>query len=222
VLEIFLLSSTFAVRELLAASARVGDALEGEGLEAARTALSMIVSRDTAELDEGQVAAGAVQSVTENFADSVTAPLFWYAVLGLPGALALRAANTLDAMIGYRGRYEYLGKVAARFDDLLCWIPARLSALALLVVAGRGRQEGVRIWRRDRGATPSPNGGHPMAAAAGILGVRLEKVDKYALGDGPPPDAGTIRAANRLVLAASVLTGLVASVARGLVLGALW
>jgi adenosylcobinamide-phosphate synthase len=148
----------------------------------------------------------AIESLAENLSDSFVAPLFYFVILGVPGALAYRAINTLDAMIGYHGRFEYLGKVAARLDDLVNWLPARLTAYllalggALFIPEGGparstgGRlsvvfpQEGagMRAWqiaRRDHAQTESPNAGWPMAAMAGALGVRLEKVGHYVLGD---------------------------------------
>ena len=203
----FLLKSALSLRALVAAGRRVALAMEASDLEAARKAVGMIVSRPVAELDAPLVASAAVQSVSENLCDSFVAPLFYFALLGLPGALAYRAANTLDAMIGYRGHYERVGKVAARLDDLLNWVPARLTA-ALLLLAGQftGRPA-WRAWWRDRHRTPSPNGGHPMAAAAGIVGRELVKVGYYTLGSGPSADAGTIRLFNRYALG----VGLVAS-----------
>jgi adenosylcobinamide-phosphate synthase len=140
----------------------------------------------------------------------VVAPLFYYALFGLPGAVAYRAVNTLDAMIGYRGRYEYLGKAAARLDDVLNFIPARMTA-ALLLVAGamtRARvRDGWRILRRDGAATESPNAGRPMATMAGLLGVRLDKVGHYRLGDPMAPiTAATIRTAWRIVAVAMLLS----------------
>src|SRR3954467_13894357 len=129
-------------------------------------------------LDEPLLVAASVESVAENMSDSFVAPLFYYALFGLPAAVAYRAVNTLDAMIGYRGRYEYLGKAAARLDDLLNLIPARLTA-GLLLVAGALRKAdgggGPLILRRARRATASPNAGWPMATVAGLLSVCLAK-----------------------------------------------
>ena len=144
------------------------------------------------------VAAAAVESVAENASDSFVAPLFYYALLGLPGALVYRAVNTLDAMIGYRGRYEYLGKAAARLDDLLNLVPARLTARAAArrgALRGRGRAaRRARAARATRGRTASPNAGHPMAAMAGLLGVRSRSPAPTALGDARQPvDAGDDR-----------------------------
>ena len=131
------------------------------------------------------MAAAAIESTAENSCDSIVAPFFYYVSFGLPGALAYRAVNTLDAMIGYRGRFEHLGKASARLDDLLNLIPARVCTLLLLLAgaaSGRSFAQGLRVWRRDRHKTASPNAGQAMAAMAGLLGVRLEKRDDYVLG----------------------------------------
>ncbi len=188
--SIWLLKSTFAVSALGAAAADVRRALALGDLGAARTALASLCSRDASELDEAAIAGGAVESVAENTADSVVAPLLFYVLFGLPGAIFYRAVNTLDARIGYHGRYEFLGKAAARLDDLLNWVPARLAA-GLLLIAGAWQKLDARtgwhiLWR-DGGRTESPNAGRPMAAMAGLLGVRLEKPGHYALGDATAP-----------------------------------
>jgi adenosylcobinamide-phosphate synthase len=201
--------STFAVRELGRAAARVGRALEAGDLAAAREGLRSLCSRDPSRLDAERVAAAAVESVAETASDSVVAPLLFYAAFGLPGAFFYRAANTLDARIGYHGRYEWLGKAAARLDDLLNLVPARVTALLLLAAGlarGADARRGWRILRRDAGNTESPNAGRPMAAMAGLLGVELEKVDHYRLGDRRRPvDGDAIRRAWSTVVLASLL-----------------
>jgi adenosylcobinamide-phosphate synthase len=205
----WLLKSSAAGRALGRAGVDVARPLERGDLSGGRAALRSLCSRDPARLDAPQVAAAAVESVAENTSDSVVAPLFYYALFGVPGAVAYRAVNTLDAMIGYRGRYEYLGKAAARLDDVLNWIPARLTAALLLVagaLSGARVRDGWRILRRDGGATESPNAGRPMATMAGLLGVRLDKVGHYRLGDAEVAvTAATIRAAWRLAALAMVL-----------------
>jgi adenosylcobinamide-phosphate synthase len=177
---------------LLHAAQQLGAALE-RGLPEARAQLSWLCSRDASALDEPGLINGAVESLAENLSDSVIAPLFYLCVGGLPCAVLYRGVNTLDAMIGYRGRYEWLGKAAARLDDVLNYVPARLTVLLLLMAAsslGSSRRldlaRGLRVWRADRACTPSPNGGHPMAMAAGLLGVRLDKPGSYALGAALP------------------------------------
>ena len=216
-----LLKSTFAVRALDDAAVAVAMALAAGDLAAARAGMGALVSRDTANLDEPLVAAAAVESVAENLSDSFVAPLFWYAVLGVPGAVAYRFANTADAMLGYRGRYEYLGKAAARLDDAANWLPARLSALLLVAAAALRGADARGAWRmmwQHHCRTASPNAGWPMSAAAGALGIRLEKLGHYTLGEGPRPTAATILAAIGLarLAAALALAGYLAwALARG-------
>jgi adenosylcobinamide-phosphate synthase len=186
IVSVWLLKSSFALSALTNAALVVRDALESGDLPGARVALRSLCSRDASALEEPEVAAAAVESVAENASDSVVAPLFFFLVFGIPGALFYRAVNTADAMIGYRGRYEYLGKAAAKLDDFLNLVPARLTALLLLAAGwmhGMAIARGYAIWRRDAGRTESPNAGHPMAAMAGLLGVRLSKAGCYALGD---------------------------------------
>ena len=188
-LEAFLLKSTFSAKGLAVAAAEVEDALQSGDLPRARRLTAWhLVSRDTSALSATQVAAAAVESVAENTSDSIVAPLFFYAWGGLPAALAYRFLNTADAMLGYRDpRREWLGKVPARLDDALNWLPARLTALSVCLAAlftGDDATNAFRIWQRDADKTASPNAGHPMSAAAGALRVRLEKVGHYQLGDG--------------------------------------
>ena len=147
----------------------------GESLEAGRARVAHICSRDTRSLTAGRVRETAIESLAENLNDSVIAPLFWFAVAGLGGATLYRFANTADAMWGYRDRWEWAGKWAARADDVLSWIPARITAVALVT---------PHLWRRLRGEahrTPSPNSGWPMGAMALRLGVQLGKPGMYVL-----------------------------------------
>jgi adenosylcobinamide-phosphate synthase len=155
----------------------------GQSLEAGRERLSWLVSRDTAQLSAGQVRESAIESLAENLNDSVVAPIFWFVLLGLPGAAVYRFANTADAMWGYRGvyrgkRWEWAGKWAARADDVLSWLPARLTAL-LIALAARGLP--FHALRQEARKTPSPNSGWPMAAMALALGISLGKPGVYAL-----------------------------------------
>lgn len=162
--------------------------LQVENLEQARARLARIVSRDTAELSESEVVRGTVESVAENSSDGVIAPLFYLLLGGVPLALAYKAVNTLDSMLGYRTeRYEYFGKAAARLDDLVNFIPARMTALALVGAAWLGKQldypfDAVAAWRiawRDGRKHASPNAGYPEAALAGALGVQLGGPSRY-------------------------------------------
>ena len=183
-----LLKISFSLRFLVQSAMKIKSLLESEKTDDARLNLRSLVSRDTSSLDKPHMVSAAIESVAENATDSFVAPLFYFLILGVPGAIAYRVVNTLDAMIGYHGRYEYLGKAAARLDDALNYIPARLTALFLIASAFlTGRKNGVNAWRilyRDNGQTESPNAGWPMSAMAGALNVQLEKEGFYKLGDG--------------------------------------
>jgi adenosylcobinamide-phosphate synthase len=174
----------------------------GESLDAGRAQLARLVSRDVSQLSPAQVRESAIESLAENLNDSVVAPLFWFALLGLPGAALYRFANTADAMWGYPGmrggRYwQWAGKWAARADDVLSWLPARITAL-LLALTVRGLP--LRTLARQARKTPSPNSGWPMAAMSMALGVRLAKPGVYVL-NGKGRDAGPLdtRRAQKLV-----------------------
>lgn len=207
--EAWLLNTMLSARGLLEAGARVGTCLDRDNLDGAREAARSLVSRDVGCLGPRLLTSAAIESLAENTSDSIVAPLFYYAVGGLPAALAYRAANTLDAMIGYRGEYEHLGKAAARLDDLLNLVPARLTSALLLAagaVGGGDLGTGLTITRRDHGRTASPNAGWPMSTIAGLLGTRLEKPGHYTLGEElPPPDVPAIDHAAELVKAATAL-----------------
>ncbi len=154
-----------------------------------------LVSRDTSALDETAVREAAIETLAENLNDSVVAPLFWFAIAGLPGAALYRFANTADAMWGYRDHREWSGKFAARADDLLSWIPARITALALL----GPRPALLMRLQAEAPRTPSPNSGWPMAAMALRLDLRLAKPGVYSLNDGGgAPGSADLRQALRL------------------------
>jgi adenosylcobinamide-phosphate synthase len=196
-LQALALKSLFAVRDLVEAANGVAGRLVTGDVTGARAAVGRhLVSRDTAALDESHVASATIESVAENLTDSVLAPVLCFLLFGLPGAAVYRVVNTADAMIGYReGVLEHFGKVAARLDDLLNLLPARIAALALVLAAPLGGADAgaaLRVLRRDHGRTTSPNAGWTMAAMAGALGVRLEKPGVYRLGDGRPPEAADI------------------------------
>lgn len=163
-----------------------------QSLAAGRERLSWLVSRNTAQLSVSEVRESAIESLAENLNDSVVAPIFWFALFGLPGAAIYRFANTADAMWGYRGVYrgqhwEWAGKWAARADDVLSWLPARLTALLLALAAGG---LSFQTLRREARKTPSPNSGWPMAAMALMLGVSLRKPGVYTLNPASrPPEA---------------------------------
>ena len=163
----------------------------GQSLDAGRQRLAMLVSRDTANLSETEVRESAMESLAENLNDSVVAPIFWFVLFGLPGAAVYRFANTADAMWGYRGlrnsvNWEWAGKWAARADDVLSWLPARITALLLKLVSSGVDLKTLGLEARK---TPSPNSGWPMAAMALALGVRLKKPGVYVLNvNGRPPE----------------------------------
>ena len=167
----------------------------GDSLPAGRAQLARLVSRDTRALTDAQVRESALESLSENLNDSLVAPLFWFAVAGLPGAAIYRFANTADAMWGYRGQWEWAGKWAARADDVLSWAPARLSALLLALASRRW----LRSLAGEARQTPSPNSGWPMAALALALDVRLSKPGVYTLHrDGQPATSQHVQAGLRV------------------------
>lgn len=200
--------------------AQVEEAL-GQSLDAGRLQLGRLVSRDVMRLDATQVRESAIESLAENLSDSVVAPVFWFLVAGLPGAMVYRFANTADAMWGYKGvragiDWTWTGRWAARADDVLSWIPARLTALLIGLSAGGLACKQLRTEARG---TPSPNGGWPMGAMALALGVRLAKPGVYALNaNAPAPHSrhtgaaiGLARWSVRLIVAWSAVLLLVAA-----------
>ena len=190
-IEGLLASVLLAQRSLYQHVARVRDAFADGGLGAARLAVSMIVGRDPARLDEAGVARAAIESTAENFSDGIAAPIFWLALCGLPGLIAYKAINTADSMIGHRSeRYEQFGWAAARLDDLVNIIPARLSGLLFVVVAplaGGTMAHAKTIMFRDAPKHRSPNAGWPESAMAGALGIALAGPRSYAEGDVDDP-----------------------------------
>lgn len=210
ILLVLAATSGLAQRSLHDHVAAVVRSLAAGDLPAARVAVSAIVGRDTQALDENGVSVAAIESLAESFCDGVVAPAFWFLIAGLPGLLICKAINTADSMIGHRdARYRDFGWAAARADDLMMLVPARLSGL-LLTAAGRGGLAGM--WR-DAGKHASPNGGWPEAAMAGVLGRRLggpvryagEPSDRAWLGDGPAPDVADLARALALYRHACLL-----------------
>ena len=213
------LKPLFAWRMLRDLVAQVEAAL-GQGLQAGRDQLAHLVSRDVQRLDEAGVRESAIETLAENLSDSVVAPLLWFALLGLPGAALYRFANTADAMWGYPGvhggrHWQWAGKWAARADDVLNWLPARLTAGLLMLGARR------TLWQAlpaQAALTPSPNGGWPMGAMALRLGVGLGKPGVYRLNEeAPAPQAShtwqALRRARRAVwMAVALCAGAVALV----------
>lgn len=187
---VFLLTATFSFRMLIAEGHAMARLIRSPDLEEARARLGHLCSRDASTLERGDLVACTVESLAENTSDSIVAPMFWFLIFGLPGALAFRAINTLDAMVGYRGEYEYLGKASAKLDDVAGFVPSRITARIFLwvgTVMGFSVRQGAVILGRDADKTLSPNAGRPMAAVSGLLGVELTKVGEYTLGDPTRP-----------------------------------
>ncbi len=180
-----LFKSTFSLRALRQAALKTRRLLLENKLDEVRFELRSLVGRDTRNLSKRLLISATVESVAENASDSFIAPLFYFLLLGIPGAIAYRVVNTLDAMVGYHGKYEYLGKPASRLDDVLNFVPARLTALLLVAATFLSRRDGRASWQvafSEHAKTESPNAGWPMAATAGALNVQLEKPGHYKLG----------------------------------------
>jgi adenosylcobinamide-phosphate synthase len=205
-----LLKPLFALRLLLREVAAVESELT-QGVECGRARLAHIVSRDTTNLDSSEIRESSLESLAENLSDSVIAPLLWFALFGLAGAALYRFANTADAMWGYRGQWEWAGKFAARVDDVLNLIPARLTAIGLLLM-GPNRLSLLRRLPREAARTTSPNSGWPMSALALSLNVRLRKPQVYALNAGglAPSAADTACALRRAEVTAWTVAALFA------------
>ena len=159
-----------------------------DNLDLARTHLSMIVKRNTKNLDKNHVLSGVLESISENTVDGITGPLFYYALLGLPGAFVYRVINTADSMIGYKTDiFKNVGWFAATCDSILNYIPSRLTGIIMIISAAilqNNWRESYKIMIRDGKKTESPNAGYPMAALAGALETKFEKINHYKLGDG--------------------------------------
>ena len=214
--EAWLLKTCFAYKALEDAGRLVADPLARGDISAAREELRALVSRERSGLDEALISAAAIESLAENLGDGFVAPLAAYLIGGLPAAIFYRAANTADSMIGYRGEYEHLGKAAARLDDALNFLPARLTALLISVASGSRKhaRESWRVLVRDHAQTASPNAGWPMAAAAGALGVALRKPGAYHLNEAAgEPAAGDIYRAISLVRRSAVAWAVLAVIA---------
>ncbi len=222
--EILLAWTTIAARNLLDETGSVRDALENGEIEIARRRLARIVGRDTANLDESEIARATIETAAESLCDGIAAPLFYLAIGGVPLAFAFKASNTLDSMIGHREPpYTYFGRVAARIDDAANFIPARLTALLIVASAQilqADAKSAFRVWRRDAALHSSPNAGQSEAAMAGALNARLGGLNFY---DGQPhqsahfgaeyepPTKSDVRQARQITLTASILACAVAA-----------
>lgn len=192
----------------------VAEQLRADELTQARHLIASLVGREAAQLDGAAMARAVIESIGENTVDSLVAPVLWGSVFGAPGALAYRAVNTMDAMVGHRNeRYERFGTASARLDDALNWVPARVTALLVATARPRAAREVLKIVRRDAPAHPSPNSGVAEAAFAAATGYQLGGVNRYEdrienrglLGDGKQPDPAGIDAAATLLRDVSVV-----------------
>ena len=220
-LEVVLVKSAIGGHLLTTVAMQMGRLLERKQLAQARDQLAWLCSRDPSALDAEDLTGGTIESLAENLSDGFVAPLFWYVLMGPLGALGYRVANTLDSRVGYHGRFEWVGKPSARLDDVINLAPARLTALCLAAAALATPEcdsaRGVRVAWRDCQRCESPNAGWPMAAMAGVLGVRLEKAKHYSLGDPSRPlTPRTIYVAVRVAQIAGSLVTLVAVVTSAL------
>lgn len=208
----------FAARCLAKEAQKVVKALETDGLEAGRKQVSMLVGRDTDELSEEQVLKATVETVAENASDGVIAPMLFMLLFGAVGGFFYKAINTMDSMVGYKNdRYLYFGRFAAKLDDAANFIPARLSALAMIAASPALKLDGrnaFRIWKRDRRKHASPNSAQTESVAAGALHIELagpasyfgKRVEKPTLGDGDRPiERADVRRTSGLMYGASIL-----------------
>lgn len=220
--EAWMCGRLLAAKSLKTESMKVSYALEQEGLAAGRQAVSMIVGRDTEQLDEAGVIRAAVETVAENTSDGVIAPLLFIAFFGSTGGFFYKAVNTMDSMVGYKNdTYQYFGTAAAKWDDFVNFIPARVSALLMIFACGfcgGNMREAWRIFRRDRFCHASPNSAQTEAVMAGALRIRLageawyfgKKYQKPTIGDDiRPVELADIARSNRLMLTTFFLTAVV-------------
>jgi adenosylcobinamide-phosphate synthase len=218
-IEAYFLKATFAINCLLSPARKIYKHLEENQLEKVREMLPIYVSRNTSKLTKTQMSSAVIESVSENYVDGILSPIFYYALFGefgLVAAYAFKAISTLDSMVGYKTEpYRELGYFSAKSDDVLNWIPARISVIFILAAAitvslfpKSGRKinplNSVKTAIEDGMKTPSPNSGYPMAATAGALGVKLEKPDTYVLGASyPPTEVKDIKRVSQLIAIAS-------------------
>ena len=183
-----LLKTTIAIKGMERHAMAVVDSIENNDILSARDNLSKIVKRNTGNLDKNHVLSGVVESISENTVDGITGPLFYFGLFGLPGAFFYRVINTADSMIGYKTNiFRNIGWFAAKCDTILNYIPSRITGMVMIFSAmllGNDWKRSYQIMIRDATKTESPNAGYPMAAIAGALGTKIEKIDHYSLGDG--------------------------------------
>ena len=188
VISALLLKTTIAIRGMEKHAISVLDSLESNDLDLARNYLSMIVKRNTTKLDKNHVLSGVLESISENTVDGITGPMFYYAFFGLFGAFVYRIINTADSMVGYKNDiFKNLGWFTAKCDTILNYIPSRLTGLMMVISAAilkNNWRNSYKVMIRDGKKTESPNAGYPMAALAGALETKFEKINHYKLGDG--------------------------------------
>ena len=183
-----LLKTTIAIRGMEKHALAVVDALENDDIDQARDNLAMIVKRKTKNLDKNHILSGVLESISENTVDGVTGPMFYFALFGLPGAFVYRVINTIDSMIGYKTEmFRNLGWFGANCDNILNYLPSRITGLVMVLssmLLGSNWKHAYQILKRDSRKTSSPNAGYPMAALAGALDTKFQKVDNYTIGEG--------------------------------------
>lgn len=229
--EMIMCYAVLAARSLQTESMKVYDALQTDGLEAGRKAVSMIVGRDTQNLDEKGVTKAAVETIAENFSDGVVAPMFYMILGGTVAGYFYKAVNTMDSMVGYKNeKYLYFGRAAAHLDDIVNYIPARISALVMIGASFLMKLDGPNAWKifiRDRHNHASPNSAQTEAVAAGALDVMLagdayyfgQLYHKKTIGDDIRPiEVNDIRVMNRLMYASAWITLVLMSVVKWIVL----
>ena len=185
---IVLFKMTIAIKGMEKHALAVLDSIQKNNLDQARTNLSMIVKRNTKNLDKNHILSGTLESLSENIVDGITGPMFYFAIFGLPGAFVYRIINTVDSMVGYKTQmFKNLGWFGANCDNILNYIPSRLTGLIIVLgsmLLGHDWKNCYEIFKRDGKKTDSPNAGYPMAAFAGALGTKFEKLEHYSLGTG--------------------------------------
>ncbi len=228
--DVALGSTTIAARDLLIESGHVRDALEAGDIPLARTRVARIVGRDTMHLEATEIARATIETLAESLCDGIVAPMLALAVGGVPAALAFKAASTLDSMLGHiEAPYTHLGYASAKLDDALCWLPARIAALLVIVaapIANGNIRQAFAVLRADGAKHASPNAGRTEAAMAGALGIRLGGSNRYDGIDSHAPELGAayaaphipdVRRAERIVIAATAACALLSLGIRALV-----
>ena len=183
-----LLKTTIAIKGMENHASKIMNALSKNDLDDARAKLSMIVKRNTKNLDKQHIISATLESISENIVDGITGPLFYYSIFGLVGAFVYRTVNTADSMMGYKTEiFRNVGWFAANCDKILNFLPSRLTSLVMVlscIILKKDWRHSIHIMKRDGSKTESPNAGYPMATLAGALGIKFEKMEHYVLGDG--------------------------------------